>query len=45
MFYAAKHTFGDEDDVMLIDSDFRFSDEENNIENQIHKDNEVSIFT
>jgi len=51
MFYAAKHTLEDEDDVLLIDSDFRFSDEEDNIEyrdllnKKRPKENEVSIFT
>jgi len=55
IFYVAKHTLEDEDDVLLIDSDFQFSDEEtndnskNNIDNRIfiietHKEKEVSIF-
>jgi len=30
LFYAAKHTLEDEDDMLLIDSDYRFSDEEDN---------------
>ena len=43
IFYAAKHTLENEDDVLEINSDFQFSDEDRHIDET--KENEVSIFT
>jgi len=52
LFYAAKHTLEDED-VLPIESDYEFSDDEDNIfynrmlnkNTHINMENEVSIFT
>jgi len=51
LFYAEKYTLEDENDVLLIDSDYQFSDEEDNnfynlmLNKQTHNnaENEVSI--